>query len=331
MVRRGVVASLCFAATLAALCFSNASAQTLKQTGSIPLGNVAGDINGLVLDFANQRLFVLEGGAGQLAVVDLPANKVTQTIERLNAPVGLARAPTENRLYIANGDGKVLIYVGAPLKAETEVMLGKDLGAVHYDPGSERMYLPFGPSKVAIFDSIHNKHWNDTRLDGRAGPLALADGSTLMYIGAAGDKRIMVVDRDNNKQTGSWATGDWADPVSLALDEDAGRLVAAFGKPAGLVWFDLADGSMKGHADSCARPGQLLADGSRGAVYLTCADGSIQVFHRDAAGNYAKSGSIDTAPGATAAVMVPLSGRVFLAVPANGSQAAEIRIYEPAS
>jgi len=331
MVRRSVVASLCFAATLAALGSSNASAQTLKQTGSIPLGDVAGAINGLALDFANQRLFVLEGGAGQLAVVDLAANKVSQTIDRLNAPVGLARAPTENRLYIANGDGKVLIYVGAPLEPETEVALGKDLGPIHYDPGSERMYLPFGPSKVAIFDAIHNKHWNDTRLDGRAGPLALADGSTLMYVGAAGDKRIMVADRDNNKQAGSWATGDFADPVSLALDEDASRLVAAFDKPAALAWFDLADGSMKGHADSCTKPGQLLADGSRSAIYLTCGEGSIDVFHRDASGNYARSGSLDTAPGAVSAVMVPLSGRVFLAVPASGSQPAEIRIYEPAS
>ncbi len=324
------MASFCFAAALAALGSSTASAQTLKQTGSIPLGSVAGAINGLALDFANQRLFVLESGAGQLAVVDLAANRVSQTIDRLDAPKGLARAPTENRLYIANGDGKVLIYVGAPLKAETEIPLGQELGAIHYDAGSERMYLPFGDSKVAIFDATHNKHWNDTRLDGRAGPLALADASTLMYIGAAGDKRIMVADRDNNKQAGSWPTGDYADPVALDLDEDAGRLLAAFDKPAGLAWFDLADGSMKGHADSCPRPGQLLTDGSRGAVYLTCADGSIEIFHRDAAGNYAKSGSVATGAGALAAVMVPLSGRVFLAVPASATQAAEIRIYEPA-
>ena len=55
----------------------------------------------------------------------------------------------------------------------------------------------------------------------------------------------------------------------------------------------------------CAKPGQLLADSSRSALYLTCGDGTIEAFKRDASGNYAKSGSMTTAPGATAALLVP--------------------------
>jgi len=36
-------------------------------------------------------------------------------------------------------------------------------------------------------------------------------------------------------------------------------------------------------------------------------------------------------PGATAAVLVPTSGRLYLAAPAAGGHAAEVRIYAPAS
>ncbi len=331
MVRRRALSSLPLAAALVAVLSQPAQADPLNKVSSIELGDVPGSITALTLDYANQRLFVLEGSAGRLFVVDLAASKVSQTIDGLAAPTGMARAPTENRLYIGTGDGKVAVYSGVPLVAETGIALGPDLGALQYDASNERVYLPFGAKKFAILDATHNKHWDDIRLDGRPGAFALEDGGTRAFIAAVGEKRIMVADRDGNKQTGSWATGDYGDAVSLALDEEAGRLVVAFRQPGAIAWFDMADGSMKGHADACAKPGQLLADSSRGTLYLTCGDGTIETFKRDASANYAKSGSMTTAPGAAAALLVPLSGRVYLAVPSSSGQPAEIRIYDPAS
>jgi hypothetical protein len=328
--RRALIAVAIAAALLAAGTLPAVAADPLSKVASISLGEVAGPINGLALDFANQRLFVLEGGAGRLAVVDLAAASVSQTVEGLAAPTGLARAPADNRLYVGTGEGKVAIYAGVPLAPQAGISMGPDLGTLHYDAGSERIYLGFGAKKIAILDTTHNKHWQDIRLDGRPGPVALEDGGSLLFVGAAGERRIMVADRDGNKQTASWATGEHGDPVSLALDEDAGRLVAAFNQPAGLAWFDLADGTMKGAAEACAKPGQLLADNSRNRIYLTCGDGRIDVYRRDDAGNYAKTGSVDTVAGATAALLVPISGRLYLAVPSAGGQPAEIRIYAPA-
>lgn len=331
MVRRRALSSLPLAAAFAAFLSQPAQADPLNKVGSIELGNVPGSMTALTLDYANQRLFVLEGSAGRLFVVDLGASKVSQTIDGLAAPTGMARAPTENRLYIGTGDGKVAVYSGVPLVPETGIALGPNLGALQYDASNERVYLPFGAKKFAILDATHNKHWDDIRLDGRPGTFALEDGGTRTFIAAVGDKRIMIADRDSNKQTGSWATGDFGDAASLALDEEAGRLIVAFRQPAAIAWFDLTDGSLKGHADACAKPGQLLADSSRGALYLTCGEGTIEAFKRDASGNYSKSGSLNTAPGATAALLVPLSGRVYLAVPSSSGKPGEISIYDPAS
>jgi DNA-binding beta-propeller fold protein YncE len=331
MVRRRALSLLPLAAAFAAFLSQPALADPLNKVGSIDLGNTPGAITALTLDYANQRLFVLQGDAGRLSVVDLAASKVSQTIDKLVAPTGMARAPTENRLYIGTGDGKVAVYAGVPLAPENGIALGPDLGALQYDASNERVYLPFGAKKFAILDATHNKHWNDIRLDGRPGAFALEEGGTRAFVAAVGEKRIMIADREGNKQTGSWPTGDYGDAASLAPDEDAGRLIVAFRQPAAIAWFDLADGSMKGHADACAKPGQVLADSSRSAVYLTCGDGMIETFKRDASGNYAKSGSMNTAPGATAALLVPLSGRVYLGVPPANGQPAEIRIYDPAS
>ncbi len=330
MVRRRTLKPIFLAALLAVAGFRPAVGEPLNKVGSIALGVVAGPISGLALDYANQRLFVLESGAGRLAVIDLAASTVSQTIEGLAAPTGLARAPADDRLYVGTGEGRIAIYSGVPLVPQTGISLGPDLGPLHYDAGSERIYLGFGAKKIAILDTTHNKHWQDIRLDGRPGPLVLEDGGTLAFIGAVGEKRILIADRDGSKQTGSWTTGDNSDAVALALDEDANRLIAAFRQPAGLAWFDLADGTLKGRSDACAKPGQLLSDGSRGTIYLTCADGQIDIFHRDAAGNYAKSGSVNTVAGATAALLVPISGRIYLAIPSVDGRPAEIRIYAPA-
>lgn len=331
MVRRRALTSFCAAAALAVLFTQPVLADELTKAGSIALGNVPGPIGALTLDYANQRLFVLESGAGRLDVVDLEASKLSQTVDRIDAPTGMARAPTENRLYVGTGGGKVAVYSGVPLVPETTIALGQDLGALQYDASNERVYLPLGANKFAILDATHNKHFDNMRLDGRAGAFTMEDGGTRVFLAAVGEKRIMIADRENNKQTGSWQTGDFSDAASLALDEEGGRLIAAFRQPASIAWFDLADGSLKGHADSCGKPGQLMADGSRAVLYLTCGDGSIEIFKRDASGNYAKGGSLETAPGATTGLLVPLSGRIYLAVPSVNGQPAEIRIYAPAS
>ncbi|MEA2783384.1 MAG: hypothetical protein QOK29_4928 [Rhodospirillaceae bacterium] len=325
-----------FAASAAAIlvvlaAFRPAAAAPLVPAGSIGLGPVVGSLNDLAMDYANQRLFVLEGAAGAVAVVDLGAGTVTQTLNGLSSPQGLARDPQDDRLYVSTGRGKLAVYEGRPLKQKPDLSIGPDLGAPRYDSGSERIYIASNRRKIAIVDTTHNKLWDSIRLDGVPGPLALEDGGSRLFVGAAGDKRILIADRSNNKQIGSWSSGDNADAASLALDEDAGRLLAAFRQPAGLAWFDLADGSVKGRVDTCAKPGEVIADGMRARVYLTCDEGRIEVFQRAAGGSYARLGVVDTAPGATAALLVPSNGRLYLAVPAVGGHAAEIRVYAPGS
>jgi hypothetical protein len=308
-----------------------AQAAPLTQVGSIPLGPGKGAISTLVIDYANQRLFALEPEAGAVAVADLDKGALTQTVTGIAQPHGLARAPTDDRLYVSTGLGKLMVYAGVPLKAEGAVEIGPNPGALYYDPGSERIYLGFGGRKIGIIDSTHNKHWENIRLDGTPGPLALEDQGSRVFVGAQGESRILVADRDGNKQTASWSTGGNGDPASLALDEESGRLLAAFRRPPSLGWIDLADGAIKGQVASCAEPGQLLSDAGRHRIYLTCGEGEIQVFARDASGAYAAAGSVATAKHAFAAVLVPTSGRLYLGVPAEAGRPAEIRIYAPAS
>jgi len=307
-----------------------ADAAPLNQIGSISLGSAKGTVGAMVMDYANQRLFVLEPDAGALAVADLAVGRIAQTVTGIAGPRGLARAPTDNRLYVATGESRLLVYSGVPLRPEGTVELGSVPGPLYYDAGSERIYLGLAGRKIAIIDSTHNKHWENIRLNAEPGPLALEDVGSLIFAGVRGQPWIMVADRDGNKQTGRWSTGDKGVAVGLALDEDASRLVAAFSSPPSLAWFDLASGELRGSIAACPDPGQLLSDPGRHRIYLTCGDGRIEVFARNGTGGYSDLGAVDTVKGATAALLVPTSGRLYLGVPAEDGHPAEVRIYAPA-
>src|SRR5262249_1005301 len=195
---RGMVRTLTAAAVLAGLAFGQAVAAPLTQIGSIPLGDAKGAIADLGMDYANQRLFVLEPDAGTLAVVDLAGAKLAQSVTGLAAPRGLARAPTDNRLYVSTAGGKLMIYAGAPPTAAGTGDVGANQGMLHYDAGSERIYLALGGKKIAIIDSTHNKHWDNIRLNAEPGPLVLEDNGSRIFVGAASEPRILVADRDGN-------------------------------------------------------------------------------------------------------------------------------------
>jgi len=306
-----------------------ASAAQLALIGSIPVGPVVGQITDLEFDHANRRLFVLERDSAAIAVIDLPTETVTQTLRGMKAPRGLAHEPPNSQFYVALGDGKLVVLQGAPLRWTATMNIGSNLGPPYYDAGSTRVYIGHDHRAISVIDTALNRTLPGIGLDGDPGPLAFENLGTRMFAGAVGEKRILVADRATSKQLGSWSTGDSGDAAALALDEDAGLLIVAFRKPAGFAWFDLMGGSPRGRIEACAEPGDLLVDGIQARVYLTCGEGRIEIFQRGSAGNYSEVGAIDTQPGATAALLAPGGGRLYLAVPAASGRSAEIHIYAP--
>jgi DNA-binding beta-propeller fold protein YncE len=327
--RSAKITVLAFAAAAAIGATNLASAAQLALIGSIPVGPVAGQLTDLEIDYASQRLFVLERESGAIAVIDLPTETVTQTLRGLKAPRGLAHEPPNSQLYVALGDGKLAVLQGAPLRRTATLNIGSNLGPPYYDASSTRVYIGYDRRAIGVIDTARNRPLPSIGLDGDPGPLAFENLDTRLFAGAVGEKRILVADRATSKQLGSWSTGDSGDAAALALDEDAGLLIVAFRKPAGFAWFDLMGGSPRGRIEACAEPGDLLVDGIQARVYLTCGEGRIEIFQRGSAGNYSEVGAIDTQPGATAALLAPGGGRLYLAVPAASGRSAEIHIYAP--
>ena len=274
------ITMLALAAAAAVGAANLASAAPLALVGSIPVGPVVGQITDLEFDYANQRLFVLELDSSAIAVIDLPSETITQALGGLKTPRGLAHEPPNGQLYLALGDGKLVVLQGAPLRRTASLNIGSDLGPPYYDASSTRVYIAYDHRAISVIDTAHNKTLGSIDLDGDPGPLAFETLGTRLFAGAVGEKRILVGDRAAGKQLGSWSTGDSGEAVALALDEDAGVLVVAFRHPTDFAWFDLTGGGFRGQIEACAKPAGLLVDSIRARFYLICAEGRIEVFQR---------------------------------------------------
>src|SRR5262245_48912384 len=120
--------SACHRLCLLMLCLASpTAANALRVETTIPLGDVAGRIDHLAVDVARKRLFVAELGSDRVAVVELDARRVLQTIDALAEPQGAAYEPTTDTLYVANGgDGSVRLYSGETYAPTGRVELNDD-------------------------------------------------------------------------------------------------------------------------------------------------------------------------------------------------------------
>ena len=132
----------------------------------IPLGDVRGRIDHMVVDLARHRLFVAALGNDTLAVVDLEAKRLDRFIGELPEPQGLGYDPATDTLYVANaGDGSVRLFKGAELSPVGRIELGSDADNIRVDSKVGRIFVGHGDGALAIVDAAtHDKIMNVLRL-----------------------------------------------------------------------------------------------------------------------------------------------------------------------
>ncbi|HXR93230.1 MAG TPA: hypothetical protein VN750_23425, partial [Steroidobacteraceae bacterium] len=102
---------------------------------------------------------------------------------------------------------------------------------------------------------------------------------------------------------------------------------AVFRHPTRLAVFRAQDGKRLQALETCADSDDLFVDSKRQRVYVTCGEGAIDVFSREANG-YQHTGRLQTTSGARTSLFVPELDRLYLAVRA-GSTPAAIWVVRP--
>lgn len=317
------------AAIVSASATAAQNAPALKAVRTISLPNVMGRIDHLAVDVKGQRLFVCALGNDSIEVVDLKEGKRVRSIKGLSAPQGVAYIPESDRLVVANDTGgKVTVFQGRDFHPAGVIDLKDDADNVRYDAQSQRVYVGYGNGAVAILDPSSAQLLGKIALTAHPESFQFEKNGSKIFVNVPEANEIAVIDLRKGETVAKWDIGGASANFPMALDEKDARLFIGCRKPARLVVLDTASGKIVSSLGIAGDVDDVFYDAKRKRIYLVCGAGAIDVVQQVDADHYEITGTIKTAARARTGLFVPELHALFVAVPRQGSQPAEIRQYD---
>jgi hypothetical protein len=265
-------------------------------------------------------------------------NLVTDTrvhsIPGIPEPQGVTYATGLNKLFVGSRQGKLYIYDGTSYDLITALDYHADVDNLRYDEASKRVYVDYGDedkAAIGMVDATTNQRLPDEFKTG-AHPesFQLEKSGSKIYVNLPDLKKIGVIDRTTHKMS-SWPL-TLEENYPMALNEPEHRLFIATRTPPRLVVFDTNSGKTVATLPCVADVDDLYYDASYKRVYIPGGQGFIDVFQEKDPDHYERIARIPTVLGARTAGYFGKLGkkgidRLYLAVPASGDHAAEVRTY----
>lgn len=319
---------------LAIACVSTRQAPTQEKTPlrlvqTIALPNVEGRIDHLAVDLQSQRLFLAALGNNTLEVIDLQAGKVLHSVKGLHEPQGVAFIPEANAVYVANGgDGKCEAFASDSLAPIRSVKFSGDADNLRYDAATKLLYVGYEDGAMGVFEALTGKIVGNIKLSAHPEAFALEQAGPRIFVNIPKAKQVAVIDRKKQAVIAQWPITQAAANFPLALDEAHHRLFIGCRQPARILVLDTETGKLVTEFACAGDTDDVFYDAKNKRLYVSGGEGFISAFAQIEADKYQPLAKIPTAAGARTSLFVPSLGRLYLAVPHRGGQAAEVRVYE---
>src|SRR6516225_8363539 len=307
----------------------------LIAVGAIPLPGVHGRFDHFSFDPREPaRLFLSALGNNSVEVLNLVKDTRVHSIPNIPEPQGITYAIGLNKLFVGSRQGKLYIYDGTRYDLITAIDYHADVDNLRYDEASKRVYVDYGDedkAAIGMVDATTNQRLPEEYKTG-AHPesFQLEKSGSKIYVNLPDLKKIGVIDRTTGKMS-SWPL-TLEENYPMALNEPENRLYIATRTPPRLVVFDTNASKAVAAVPCVADVDDLYYDASYKRVYIPGGQGFIDVFQEKDPDHYERIAGILTVLGArTAGYFGKLSktgiDRFYLAVPASGDHASEVRTY----
>jgi len=285
-----------------------------------------------------QRLFVAAVENHTLEVVDLKSGQRIHTIADLAEPQGVFYDPTTGHLLVACGlDGATKVFDGNTFQVLTTVKFPDDADNIRYDPRSKGVIVGYAGAKqlrkreegtggLGFIDSS-GKKTGDIVVDAHPESFQLEQSGSRIFVNVPEKKEIEVIDAAKHSVLARW-TVSAEDNFPMALDEAHHRLLLGVWKPPQLLVFDTQTGKQVPAGEIAGKTDDLFYDSVRRRVYVLTSVGYIEVFEPKDADLYNRIARYETPSRSQTGLFVPEWEKLFVAVPAQGDQSAEIRAYQ---
>src|SRR5437667_1233414 len=308
---------------------ADAEEKAFKLNQTIPLPAVEGRIDHLALDPSGERLFVCALGNNTVEGLDLRKGERIHSITGLGAPQRIVYIPELDRLFVANDKGGICkIYDVKSFQTLGELNFKDDADNVRYYDATKKIYVGFGSGGIAVVNAPDGKQIGSIKLSAHPESFELEKNGKRIFVNVPNARQVAVIDRDKGEIVATWKTDLAFGNFPMALDEANHRLFVGCRIPPRLVVLNTESGDVVTKTDISGDPDDVFYDSKRHRIYAICGAGKIDVIEQADPNTYKASPKIDTAKGARTGLFVPEQDVLFVGVPHNGAQQAEIRAYQ---
>lgn len=305
------------------------SDNTMRLVQTIPLPNVSGRIDHLSVDRKGQRLFVAALGNNTVEVLDLTTGKIIRSISGLTEPQGVLFVPEFDKLFVTNGgNGRCEIFDGNSFAAIGHIDLSGDADNIRYDSNSAAVVIGYGDGGLSFIDAESDQVLTNIKLDGHPESFQLESSGSRVYINIPSANQIVVAQRGQPDQIEKWPVTNATANYPMALDEDQYRLFVGVRSPARLNIYDTETGKLVTSLASVGDADDIFYDALHKLIFVIGGEGYLDIFSQQDLDHYQLLARIPTAAGARTGLWAPEANRLYVAVPRQGTQTAEIRVYE---
>jgi DNA-binding beta-propeller fold protein YncE len=303
------------------------AAEVLHLEKEFPLPGVEGRIDHFSADVAGQRLFIAALENGSVEILDTRKGERIAGIKGLKEPQGVYYDSKNGRLYVASGgDGKLRGYDGKSLALQETLEFGDDADNVRYDRQTGDIWVGYGNGGIGIVNSTGQKA-GSVELGSHPESFQFEENGGRVYANVPKQFGVAVIDRKTRGTVAKWGLGGALANYPMALDDNNKRLFVGCRLPARLVVLDTSSGRIVVTLPTVGDTDDVFYDVDRKFVYVIGGEGAVEVLRQRDPDHYERVERIPTAPGARTGFFQPTSGRLYVAVPHRGSQAAKVLVY----
>jgi DNA-binding beta-propeller fold protein YncE len=265
----------------------------------------------VTLDSTARRIYLSH--ATQVDVLDADSGKLIGTIPDTPGVHGIAIAAPFKHGFTSNGrEHKVSMFDPATLQLIRKIDVGRGPDGIYYEPTSKRVFTNnHGTHDVTAIDASAGDVVGTVKLQGD-GEQAIISSDGLIYVNSEDTAEVVVFDPKSLEVKKRFPIGEAKTPTGLAYDANNGRLFSATRNPPKMVVMDSSTGKVITSFPIGAGVDWAEFDPASKLIFLSCGDGTLNIFHQKSADEYEDAGALKTQPSAKTMAFDPKTKRIFL-------------------
>jgi DNA-binding beta-propeller fold protein YncE len=289
------------------------------------------------VDSKNGRLFIVAENDGTVEVYGIPSGKLLHSLTGFAMSHNVVYRPENDRIYATDGshtEGALRIYDGTTYKLIKSVKMLPDADSMDYDPSSHYLYFTNGGdfakldyTLLTIFDTDKDERVDDMKFNtGRLEHMVMEKSGSRLFLMSPSKQEVDVINRSSRAVETTWPVSGGSFCVAVDLDEAHQRLFVTC-RSGTLDVLNTETGKVVSRVPIAKGTDDVLYDAESQRVYITSAQGFIEILHQADPDHYETVGKIPTGPMGKNLAFIKSQQRLYVAVPPYGNVQAKILVY----